>query len=134
MRGLRAGCAEGKGNMKILIVENSHDLATVWKTHLERLGAKVITASTATRALSMIATHELDAVIVDLVLEDGSALGVADFAMYRRPAAKVIVVSKSHFFSDGSIFALTANIRAYLPTTVPPEDLSAIVAYHVNAA
>ena len=120
--------------MNILIVESARDLAALWKSHLERHGARVILATTTSRALGIIATNSLDAVIVDLVLEDGSALAVADFAMYRRPEAKVIIVSKSHFFTDGSIFALTRNIRAFLPAAVPPEDLSAIVAYHVNAA
>lgn len=120
--------------MQILIVESCANLAAIWQHHLESLGATVLTAPTAERAVTMIATHDVDAVIVDLVLPDGSALSVADFAMYRRPEAKVIVLSNKHFFSDGSIFALTQNIRAYLSTTVPPEDLGAIVAYHCNAA
>ena len=120
--------------MQVLIVESCANLASLWKNHLESRGATVRIAPTAERAITMIATHPFDAVIVDLVLTDGSAISVADFAMYRRPEAKVIVLSDKHFFSDGSIFALTQNIRAYLSTSVPPEDLGAIVAYHCNAA
>src|SRR5690606_25106698 len=110
------------------------ELAHLWQRHLERQGATVIRATTTHRAVSLIATHALDAVIVDLVLTDGSGLTVADFARYRRPTAKVIVVSDSQSCSDRSIFALTSNIHAFLPSAVRPDDLSAIVAYHCNAA
>lgn len=120
--------------MHILIVESCETLALLWQRHLEAQGATVLVVPTAARAVTMIVTHDFDAVIVDLVLADGSALSIADFVMYRRPKAKVIVLSDKHFFSDGSIFALTQNIRAYLSTSVPPEDLGAIVAYHCNAA
>ena len=35
----------------------------------------------------------------------GVAMAVADFASYRRPEARVIFVTNTSFFSDGSIFA-----------------------------
>jgi len=45
-----------------------------------------------------------DVIVLDLALEEGSALAVADFASYRHPDARVIFVTNASFFSDGSIF------------------------------
>ena len=61
-----------------------------------------------------------------------SAIALADFASYRRPDAKVIFVSSSSFFSDGSIFQLSGNAHAFLPSSTPPEDLAAVVEHHAR--
>jgi len=64
------------------------------------------------------------------VLENGSALAVADYANYRQPDARVIFVTNTSFFSDGSIFAHSANARAFVPSGTPPEDLAAMVEHY----
>jgi DNA-binding NtrC family response regulator len=71
-----------------------------------------------------------DIIILDLVLQDGSALAVADYANYRCPDARVIFVTNTRFFSDGSIFAHAANACAFVQTATPPEDLAAMVEHY----
>ena len=68
--------------------------------------------------------------MLDIVLSEGSALAVADFANYRCPRARVIFVTNTTFFSDGSIFAHSSNACAYVKTETPPEDLAAIVEHY----
>ena len=65
-----------------------------------------------------------------MVLRNGSALAVADFASYRQPEAQVIFVTNSAFFSDGSIFAHSANARAMFPSSGRPSDLAAMVEHY----
>ena len=55
---------------------------------------------------------------------------MADFASYKRPEARVIFVTRSGFFSDGSIFQLAPNTAAYIAAETPPEDLAALVEHH----
>ena len=71
--------------------------------------------------------------ILDLVLDEGSALAVSDFASYRQPLARVIFVTNTSFFSDGSIFRHCVNACAYMPSATPPEDLAAMVEHYARA-
>jgi len=73
-----------------------------------------------------------DVIILDLVLQDGSALAVADYANYRCPQSRVIFVTNTRFFSDGSIFAHAANACAFVQTATPPEDLAAMVEHYAE--
>lgn len=69
-------------------------------------------------------------IVLDLMLSKGSAFSVADYASYRRPGTKIVFVTKTSFFSDGSLFRHVPNTAAILQEDAPPSDLAAIVAYH----
>jgi DNA-binding NarL/FixJ family response regulator len=73
---------------------------------------------------------EVDVIVLDLTLHDGSAFAIADFASYRQPDARVVFVTRSSFFSDGSIFNLVPNACGFFPVETPPEDLAAIVRHY----
>lgn len=116
--------------MNVLIVESVAALAEVWSRHLERQGADVTVATTSDDAVKLISTQPFDVIVLDLVLYEGSALAVADFAQYRLPSCNVIFVTDTTFFSDGSIFAITPNARALVRSSAPPEDLAAMVEHY----
>ena len=118
---------------KVLIVESEPALADVWQRHLERQGVDVVVAPSSDAAVALISAETFEVIVLDLVLAEGSALAVADFAEYRQPGTNVIFVTDTTFFSDGSIFELTPNARALVRTTAPPEDLAAMVE-HFGAA
>jgi DNA-binding response OmpR family regulator len=118
--------------MKVLIVESSKPLGAVWKLHLVRLGATVLVAATQEEAVEALRNDEYEIIILDLVIEGGSAFAVADFASYRRPDARVVFVTNTTFFSDGSIFQHIPNAYAFVPTETPPEDLVAIVEHYAE--
>jgi len=113
--------------MKILIVESQADLGSLWQRHMERQGMTVARAATQEAAIAWLQWDKADVIILNLFLSEGAALAVADFAQYRHPDAKVIFVTSTTFFSDGSIFAHCANAHAFVPTATPPEDLAALV-------
>jgi len=120
--------------MRVLIVQSERDLATIWQRHLERLGAKVELAETETQAISQIEAKVFDVIVLDVVLSDGSALSVADVAYFRSPQAKVVFVTDTTFFSDGSIFNHSANACAFIRLSTPPQDLATIVHHYAEAA
>lgn len=113
--------------MNVLIVESREELGGLWSRHLARLGATVLTARTEEEATARLLDGPVDIIVLDLVLDEGSAIAVADFANYRQPGAKVIFVTNTSFFSDGSIFQLCSNACAYLPSATPPADLAAMI-------
>lgn len=116
--------------MNVLIVESVTALAGVWSRHLERQGASVTIATASDEAILLISETRFDVIILDLILSEGSALAVADFAQYRQPDTNVIFVTDTTFFSDGSIFAVTPNARALVRASAPPEDLAAMVEHY----
>lgn len=120
--------------MQVLIVESTPELAALWARHLERQGMEVALAGDADRAVSLIAAQPFDVIILDLVLAEGSALAVADVAQFRQPDTSVIFVTDTTFFSDGSIFGIMPNARAFLTTRTAPDDLAAVVEHYGGAA
>lgn len=120
--------------MNVLIVESNPDLGQLWKAHVERLcQSNVIVAHGQEAAIHEIMRTDWDIIVLDLVIAEGSAMAVSDYASYRQPNAKVIFVTNTTFFSDGSIFNHCANACAYLPTTTEPEDLATMVAHYGGA-
>ncbi len=120
--------------MDVLIVESRLPLASLWQAHLERQGVHVLVADTADRAVAAVSATHFDVIVMDLVLADGSALAVADYVQYRRPDAKIIFVSDTSFFSDGSIFSMIPNAAGFLPAKSEPGDIAALVEHHGRVA
>ncbi|MFD1341098.1 hypothetical protein [Litorisediminicola beolgyonensis] len=116
--------------MDVLLVESRDELGLLWHRHLERAGITVHRARTQFAATDLISKRPFDVIVLDLVLEEGSALAVADFASYRQTDCRVIFVTNTSFFSDGSIFNLCANACAFLPAATKPEDLAAMVEHY----
>jgi len=119
--------------MNVLIVESRPELGTLWKRHLERQGAVVTMVNSQETAILALYGSDFEIIVLDLILDQGSALAVADFASYRRPDARVIFVTNTSFFSDGSIFAHSPNACAYVQSETPPEDLAAMVEHYAAA-
>lgn len=120
--------------MNVLIVECDPDLSELWSRHLQRLGATVTIAASQAAAIEALQNTQINVIVLDLVLMEGSAFAIADFASYRRPDARVVFVTKNSFFSDGSIFNLIPNTAAYVTAHTPPDDLAAIVEHHGMSA
>jgi len=118
--------------MKVLIVESRPELGVLWQRHLERLGADVSLVHSQEEAILALCGSDFRIIVLDLVLEQGSALAVADFASYRRPDARVLFVTNTSFFSDGSIFSHSPNACAYVQSATPPEDLAAMVEHYAT--
>ncbi len=113
--------------MQVLIIESRRPLAELWMRHIERQGVDVFLATSTTEAIKIVRQNAIDVIILDLVLEEGSAMAVADYACYRRPDARVIYVTSTTFFSDGSVFQHMPNACGYVQTSTPPADLAAMV-------
>jgi DNA-binding response OmpR family regulator len=116
--------------MRVLIVESEPNLGWLWKRHLERLCGTVFLALGQDDAVATLDCEPVDIIVMDLVLSDGSAFAVADYASFRRPEAKVIFVTNTSFFSDGSIFQHIPNACAFVQSRTPPDDLAALVEHY----
>ncbi len=118
----------------ILIVASNPDLSRVWARHLERQGETATVIDSQSAAVDYLRENRADVIVLDIMLEDGSPFAIADFASYRHPDARIVFVTRSSFFSDGSLFNHIPNTAAVLQEQTPPNDLAAIVAYHGRAS
>ncbi|ANT60422.1 MULTISPECIES: response regulator transcription factor [Roseobacteraceae] len=116
--------------MKVLIVQHDQTLARLWGRHLKSRGAEVRVASGQEAATRVMLEEQIDVIVLDLMLAEGSALAVADFASYRQPHCRVVFVTDTAVFSDGSIFRHCGNACAYLPSATAPADLVAMVEHY----
>jgi DNA-binding NtrC family response regulator len=116
--------------MRVLIVEANADLGSLWARHIERQGNEPVLVAGADAAFEAMRLRAPEVIVADLDLAEGGALAVADYAAYRHPDARVIFVTASSFFSDGSVFQHSPNACAFLPLGTSPEDLAAVVAFH----
>jgi len=119
--------------MNCLIVESNAALGRLWQRHLERLNISVVLAHSGEQARNLILTYLYDVIVLNLMLPEGAALGVADLAQFRQPDANVVFVTDTTFFSDGSIFRHSPNARTFIQSTTPPADLAAIVQHYGRA-
>ncbi|SMR83393.1 Response regulator receiver domain-containing protein [Aliiroseovarius halocynthiae] len=120
--------------MRILIIEENPSLAQIWSAHLMRQGMEVAQALSKSQANALLADQSFDAVILDADIDGGRPFALADFIAYRLPKARIIFVTSNSFFSDGSIFALTSNVHACVPTDSDPSDIVSLVDHHARAA
>lgn len=116
--------------MHILLVESVVALSHLWAGHLQRAGHRVTVAHGQSAAADVLYATAPDLILLNLELDEGAALAVADMAAVFHPKAKVIFVTKSRFFSDGSIFAHSGNACAMIPSHMPPADMAALAEYH----
>jgi len=116
--------------VRVLIVENNPDLAGPWRQHLMRAGLVVTWEQNRLAALKTIRFSKPEVIVVNLALPGSGALLIADFAAYHLPQTKLVFVTRSGLFSDGSIFNLAANACACVPETIAPADLAAMVEHY----
>lgn len=119
--------------MRILLVQYNEGLSGLWAKFLERKGVDVVCARTQSEAVEILRFENFDALVLDLVLPDGGAIAISDYATYRQPDVPIIAVTSTGFFSDGSIFELIPNARSLMRTPLRPDDLAAVLEHYVPA-
>jgi DNA-binding NtrC family response regulator len=103
----------------------------LWSRFLKRQGVEVVQAATPLAASDLLRFENCDALVRDLVLQDGGAIAISDYATYRCPDVPIIAVTSTSFFSDGSIFDLIPNARSLMRTPLRPDDLAAVLEHYV---
>jgi len=96
---------------------------------LEREGITTTVVASQSEALARLRVEAFDALVLEMVLPDGGAIVIADFAAYRMPDVPVITVNSTSFFSDGSIFQIIPNVHSVMQAPVEGKDLAAMVSH-----
>jgi DNA-binding response OmpR family regulator len=118
--------------MRVLIAQQNAELGQIWASFLEREGINATVVRSQSAAMARLRIETYDALILEMVLPDGGAIAIADFAAYRMPGVPVITVNSTSFFSDGSVFDLMPNLHSVMQAPVEGEDLAAVLSHLKN--
>ncbi|SEV88450.1 Response regulator receiver domain-containing protein [Aliiroseovarius sediminilitoris] len=116
--------------MRVLIVETNPELAKLWASHLLRQGIEVECAHDPDGVTHLLDHQSFDVVVLNATFAGGNSIAIADYVAFRLPTARVVFVTASTFFSDGSIFNHITNVHACVSADIPSEDLANVIAFH----
>lgn len=87
--------------MKILVLEDDHDLRFALGQFLEDAGHLPFLAGDVEKACEILDQTPLDLLLLDLMIGAHESIQVADLAGYRIPNAEVIYLTGSNKFPNG---------------------------------
>jgi DNA-binding NtrC family response regulator len=97
----------------ILVVEDEHSLRAVAARQLRQTYSQVLEADSVARALALLQTERVDAILVDIHLTDGSGFEILD-ALAHAGAAPAVVVMTADRNIDNAISALQRQAQGFL--------------------
>jgi DNA-binding response OmpR family regulator len=96
--------------MKILIVDDDHNILRLYKEELEEDGYHVVTASTGQEALEQFDKEEPDLVTLDILLPDIDGIKLLRQMKEKRPRMPVIMSTAYDYRDDFAVWASEAYI------------------------
>jgi len=109
----------------VLVVDDDEDHLIMLEAMLDSEGYEVVTASSCEEARARLRDQDVDALVADLALGDGSALDL----MKRGPRRPRVAVVLSGFDSDEDVNrTLEAGFDAHLTKPTPPDVLRDVLA------
>ena len=113
----------------VLVVEDEHSLRAVAARQLRQTYSQVLEADSVARALALLQTERVDAILVDIHLEDGSGFDILD-ALARAGASPAVVVMTADRNIDNAISALDRHAQGFL---LKPFEFSVLESTVANA-
>jgi DNA-binding NtrC family response regulator len=97
----------------ILIVEDEHSLRAAVARHLRRDHAQVLEAHSCAGALELLQTEHVDAILVDVHLEDGNGFQIID-ALSRAGGGPAVILMTADRNIDNAIGAMQRQVNGFL--------------------
>lgn len=116
--------------LHVLVVDDDADAREVLTMLLERVGAVVVTASSASAAVEAVAKERPDVLISDLGMPDQDGFDLIRQLRNDGPNAKELpaVALTAFVQKDDADLALSAGFQVHLPKPVDPHDLTSAIA------
>jgi DNA-binding response OmpR family regulator len=113
----------GRGNMKILIVDDDLHIQRLYKEELEEEGYEVVIASNGKEAIELFDSEVPDLVTLDILLPDVDGIRLLRQMKEKRPKVPIIMSTAYDYRDD---FAVWAS-EAYIVKSSDLDDLKATI-------
>jgi CheY-like chemotaxis protein len=114
----------------LLILDDNKEVCTVLRFIAMRAGFKVTVSHNIGAAMAHIDTGEIDAMVVELMLEDGNGLNVVDYARQKRDIPVVVTASTSGGYREGE--ARSSGVQEILLKPIAVEQLVEVLGVIAN--
>lgn len=114
--------------ISVLVVDDHAVFADALQARLSResdLGPVCVAYSLA-HARAHLSRHRPDVALLDVVLDDGSGLDLAEHVREASPDTKVVILTATESV-ESVVTALATGARAWLPKTIDPEHLVRVI-------
>jgi DNA-binding NtrC family response regulator len=108
----------------ILIVEDEATLRTAVARHLRRTYAEVLEAQSCAQAIELLQTEAVDAIVVDVHLDDGDGFQILDTLASPGPAIVLITADRN---IDNAISAMNRQVSGFLLKPFELDTLDALL-------
>jgi len=109
--------------MRVLVLNGERETSAAWSAALSARGHAVFTASIPENAMEMLRSETFDLMIFDILVGDGSGLGVALLAEFHQPNCATMLVSNFDPAFQQDLFSRLSSLKAVLGRGSPVEDL-----------
>ncbi len=117
---------------RLLSIDDDRSVHHLVTRALEDLGVEVVTALTAGAGVEAVATHQPDAVLLDVMLPDMSGLDAFKLIRERDPRLPVIIATAAGS-SETAIEAMKLGAFDYLTKPIDVENLERLVAHAIES-
>src|SRR5438105_3072960 len=118
--------ARDRGQPKVLVVDDEHDLLELLELTLSRMGLDTTRAQTVGEATRLLDTQAFDLCLTDMRLPDGEGLTVVEHITNKGLDVPVAVIT-AYGSAENAVAALKAGAFDYLAKPVALEQLRALV-------
>jgi len=115
-----------KANESILVVDDDRDFLDIIRQILEKKGYKIITAPSASEALSLLKKNFYNAAILDISLPDANGTELLSSILELHPDTVAIMLT-GHSSVNNAVQSLNRGAFAYLEKPVDPENLLTVI-------
>ncbi|MFD0586477.1 response regulator transcription factor [Paenibacillus sp. GCM10027627] len=116
---------------KMMIVDDESDIRTLIRFHMERAGLSVIEAESGRQAIEMMRDHQVELMILDLMMDDGNGFEVLQYLSQKDSKTIVIALSARREIQD-KVDTLGLGADDYVTKPFSPIELLARVQAHLR--
>ncbi|WP_417269517.1 hypothetical protein [Celeribacter sp.] len=109
--------------MRVLLLNSDPETSTRWAEALAARGHETFTAYLPEDAMEMLRSETFDLMIFDILVGDGSGLGVALLAEFHQPNCATMLVSNFDPEFQQELFSRLSSLKAVLGRGSPVADL-----------
>lgn len=111
----------------VLVVDDDEAMRNLLRRRLERAGSIVVTAIDGREALERFRSHQIDAVVTDMVMPEMDGIELIRTLLAERPRLPIIAISGVHDWADYLRMAIDLGAKASIQKPVRAHDLTQTV-------
>lgn len=113
--------------LNVLILENDADLCLILTEALTDEGHDVVVCHTLSEGIDRVSEHVFDVLLLDVFLDIGTSLGVANYGSFASPGTQIIFMSGSSRIDGNELYEKCRDTAYFFRKPVQLADLLDVI-------